>query len=271
MYNIIEIYAMRFLQLITSLLALILVVSVSYGQEPSAKPGMPTGDWTISIGASTITGPKYPGAKAITTLPIPYWDIDYKHRFFSNGLDFAGVYLLNDDTWKVGSELTYDLTERREKDDDRLKGLGNVKSAIRAKVFAEYTLSFFNLSAEVAQDISGHKQGMLIALDATFTIPFTKRWFFSLGPGITWGDKQYVETFFGVTQTQSVRSGLPPFNAESGVADIHLNIATRYSITNHWAATGMFNPARLLGRSADSPITETKNQTTWIVSMEYKF
>ena len=267
-----EIYAMRLLQLIASLSVLILAIDLSYGQEPSAKPDMPTGDWTISVGASAITGPKYPGAKATTTLPIPYWDIDYKHRFFSNGLDdVAGVYLFNDDTWKVGSALAYDITERREKDGDRLKGLGDVKSTMRAKVFAEYTVSLFTLSAEVAQDIIGHKQGMLIVLDATCAIPFINRWFFSVGPGVTWGDKQYVETFFGVTQAQSLHLRFPPFDVESGVVDIHLNVVASYSITHHWAATGAFCQARLRGSSADSPIAETKNQGTWTILLEYKF
>ena len=55
-------------------------------------------DWSIAVGPAVYVSPKYPGAKSSFVFPWIDQEIEYKHRFFSKGMDFAGVYLANDDT-----------------------------------------------------------------------------------------------------------------------------------------------------------------------------
>jgi len=241
------------------------------GQQASKDTATPASDWTVSVGASVVTGPKYPGSSSRLVIPIPAWEIDYKNRFFSKGLDFAGVYFLNDESWKLGSALSYDITDRRHQADGRLKGLGDVNSTLRAKVFAEHTMSLFTLAVAAAQDIAGNGQGLLLSLDASCAIPFIEPWFFSFGPGITWSNGEYAHTFFGVTRSQSARSGLPAFDADPGLMDVHFNAVVSYSITERWTVSGVLGLARLTGSAADSPITQTKYQETGVISLEYKF
>jgi len=198
-------------------------------------------------------------------------EIDYKNRFFSKGLDFAGVYFINNESWKLGSTLSYDITDRRHQADNRLKGLGDVNSTLRAKVFAEHTVSLFTVAVAAAQDIAGNGQGLMLSLDASCAIPFIEPWFFSFGPGITWGNGEYAHTFFGVTRSQSARSGFPAFDADPGLTDIHFNTVVSYSLTERWTVSGVLGLARLTGSAADSPITQTKYQETGAISLEYKF
>ncbi len=164
-------------------------------------------DWSVAIGPSVYVTPKYPGARTSFVFPWVDQEIEYKHRFFSKGTDFLGAYLANDDTWQVGGNFQLDPTWRHASDDARLAGLGNVNATVRAKAFAQYTVSFLTLSTDAEQDILGNRQGLIVNGDAYVSAP-VGRWLFSLGAGLSWVNGQYMHTFFGVDEVQSARSGL---------------------------------------------------------------
>ncbi|WP_247420631.1 MipA/OmpV family protein [Ralstonia pseudosolanacearum] len=227
-------------------------------------------DWSIAIGPSVYVTPKYPGAHSSYVFPWVDQEIEYRHRFFSKGTDFLGAYLVNDDTWQVGGNFQLDPTWRHASDDARLAGLGNVNATVRAKVFAQYTVSFLTLSTDAEQDILGNRQGLIVNGDAYVSAP-AGRWLFSLGAGLSWVNRQYMGTFFGVDAAQSARSGLPAFAAGAGVRDRHLNAIVTCKLDDHWTASGSVTLARLRGDAADSPITQRRQQTTAMASVTYRF
>lgn len=227
-------------------------------------------DWSIAIGPSVYVTPKYPGARSSFVFPWVDQEIEYRHRFFSKGTDFLGAYLVNDDTWQVGGNFQLDPTWRHASDDARLAGLGNVNATVRAKVFAQYTVSFLTLSTDAEQDILGNRQGLIVNGDVYASAP-VGRWLFSLGAGLSWVNRQYMGTFFGVDADQSARSGLPAFAARAGVRDRHLNAIVTCKLDDRWTASGSVTLARLRGDAADSPITQRRQQTTAMASVTYRF
>ncbi|MFP3891331.1 MipA/OmpV family protein [uncultured Ralstonia sp.] len=229
-----------------------------------------SGDWSVAIGPSVFVTPKYPGAKSSFVFPWIDQEIEYKHRFFSKGMDFAGVYLANDDTWQVGGNFQFDPTWRHAGDDARLNGLGNVNATVRAKAFAQYTVSFLTLSTDAEQDILGNRQGLIANADAYASAPLG-RWMFSLGAGLSWTNGQYIRSFFGVDDGQSARSGLPVFATHAGVRDLHVNAIVTCKLDDRWTANGSLTVARLRGDAADSPITQRRQQTTAMASLTYRF
>jgi outer membrane scaffolding protein for murein synthesis (MipA/OmpV family) len=227
-------------------------------------------DWSIAVGPAVYVSPKYPGAKSSFVFPWIDQEIEYKHRFFSKGMDFAGVYLANDDTWQVGGNFQFDPTWRHAHDDARLNGLGNVNATVRAKAFAQYTVSLLTLSTDAEQDILGNRQGLIANADVYASAPIG-RWLFSLGTGVSWTNGQYMRTFFGVDDGQSARSGLPVFATHAGLRDIHFNAIVTYKLDDRWTANGSLTVARLRGDAADSPITQRRQQTTAMASLTYRF
>jgi len=232
------------------------------GAEPS--------DWSVAVGPSIYVAPKYPGAKSSFVFPWIDQEIEYKHRYFSKGMDFLGAYLVNDDTWQVGGNFQFDPTWRHAHDDARLNGLGNVNATVRAKAFAQYTVSFLTLSTDAEQDILGNRQGLIANADVYASAPLG-RWLFSLGTGVSWTNGQYMRTFFGVDGSQSSASGLPVFATHAGVRDIHFNAIVTCKLDDRWTANGSLTVARLRGDAADSPITQRRQQTTAMASLTYRF
>jgi outer membrane scaffolding protein for murein synthesis (MipA/OmpV family) len=227
-------------------------------------------DWSIAVGPGVYAAPKYPGARASMVYPIPYQDIEYRHRFFSRGFDFLGAYLLNDDTWQVGADFQLDPTWRRGKDDARVAGLGDVRPTVRGRVFAQATWYFVTLSGDLAQDIAGRGQGLVANGDLFFSLPAGK-WMFTVGPGVTWTDRRYMDTFFGVTEVQSSRSGLAAHPVGSGLREWHANAYVTYQLSSRWTALASLTFARLEGDAASSPVTERKQQWTSMAALTYRF
>ena len=101
-------------------------------------------------------------------------------------------------------------------------------------------------------------------------LPFTSHGFVSIGPGLTWSDQHYMRAFYGVSAQQSVVSGLPEFNAGSGISDIYLEAVAGYDISSRWSVAVDGIAAHLHADAADSPFTETTSQISVFASLIYK-
>lgn len=263
---------MRLSRISIAVLALACLAAPALGAgPPPPDPAANGGDWAVSAGAGVVVSPEYPGSKSVKALPVPWWSVVYRNRFFSRGPEFAGVYLVNDGAWSAGGSLQYDFGGRDAEDDPRLAGTDDVRGTVRAKLFATRKLSLLSLSASASQDVGGQRQGMLVKVDAPVAIPFFRPWFFSVGPGVAWGDRRYAATFFGVTAAESARSGLPRHDAGAGLVDFHLSLVARRPISERLGASAQVTLARLVGDAADSPIAETRNQATGIFSIAWRF
>jgi outer membrane protein len=251
-------------------LAAFLTPVVSFAQQATTNAA-PTPDWTVTLGAEAQWEPAYPGANFMRLRPYPAFDIEYKNRFFAKEDMLAGVYLVNNANWSAGFALQYDFTERETSEDAHLHGLRNVPTTPRAKVFLNYTQSAFTWSNSAAQDIGGNREGLVVDTNATVTLPIGKQLFLTAGPGVTWTNGTYQQTFFGITQSQSAASGLPVYDAHSGAATGYITAEADYLITKSLIATVELKFARLYGNAASSPITRRVEQNTDTFALTYTF
>jgi MipA family protein len=231
----------------------------------------PQSDWVVTVGAGVMVGPKYPGSNSMRFQPIPAIDIEYKNLLFAKQDMPLGVYFINTPVWSAGLAVQYDNTQRRPSDNPALASIGGVDSTYRAKLFGSYTLSALTFSTSAAQDIGGHSEGLLIDANVIGTLPLGSKWYLSAGPGATWGNSQYQNTFFGVNQAQSAASGLPQYQAHAGLRDIYLSFEADYLITKHWTATATVKIAQLQSSAAHGPVTQSRQQTTTTAALSYTF
>ena len=70
----------------------------------------------------------------------------------------------------------------------------------------------------------------------------------------------YMESFFGIDEKQSINSGYKKYNAESGIKDVNITVSAGYKITSRWRIGATVGYKRLVGDAADSPIVDDKNQ-----------
>jgi outer membrane scaffolding protein for murein synthesis (MipA/OmpV family) len=226
--------------------------------------------WKIGVGPGVVITPKYPGSQQLTVFPFPALDISYDDRIFSQGPDVLGVNVLRGPAYHVGAAVTFDFQTRKESDDPRLHGLGNVYGGPKLKLFADYTWWAFTGSVALYQDIDGNHQGTTVMTDFVASAP-VGGWLFSVGPGFTWANATYTRTFFGVSGQQSAASGLPTYNTSAGIRDIHMNAMVTYDFSKHWNGSVSATFGRLEHDAANSPITEKRFELNTLASVNYKF
>lgn len=239
---------------------------------PGTAPGTPAtpGKWKIAFGPGIVVTSKYPGSRRLSVFPFPSLDISYDERFFSQGPDVLGVNVLTNPDYHVGAALTLDFQERKERDDPRLHGLGNVDSGPKLKLFADYTVWAFTGSVALYQDIAGNHQGTTVSTDLYASAP-VGGWLFSVGPGFTWANGTYTRTFFSVSNQQSAASGLPTYGTSAGIRDVHLNTYVSYDFSKHWAGSVATTFGRLQHDAAHSPISERTFELNMLASLNYRY
>jgi MipA family protein len=251
---------------IASLLLIAVVpASVAVAQTTPSAP------FSLSVGPAVEITPEYPGARAQRTFALPDVELQYHNWLYVSGTDLIGVYAYNHGGTKAGAAIEWDFTERLQRDNPHFAGLGDVATTPRLKVFFQPQLQPWLAGGVLAAtDIGGHNEGTVAQAYLNLQLPLTSRGYFTLGPGVTWSDTEYMRAFYGVTSEQSTISGFPVFEAHAGVSDVYVETSAGYAISSRWSVGIDVTAAYLQGDAAKSPFTESRHQITWLAAVLYK-
>jgi MipA family protein len=243
----------------------------------SALAQTPSDTWKFSVGAGAISQPRYPGSSERKTEAIPLVSANYG-RYFIGGAPGAGVpagigaFIVMEPNWKLGVGIGGNLGKPREESDSpRLRGLGDIDRTVLGSVFGSYDDKWFSVKAGVLTDIGGKDQGTRVSLDLEGKYSVTEELTLSAGPGLTWADSKYTQTFFGISPAQSANSGLGVYTARSGLNTLRFGVGADYRLTANWGLGARITAASLRGDVADSPITERKSQNSFALFAAYRF
>ena len=233
----------------------------------------------VTVGAGVAWTPRYPGAEDYRLRAIPVIGLSYG-RFFAGGDPDGGgaegpalgVSLYRDSSWSFSVALAIGLGEaRRESDHPDLAGTGDIDRATRLVAAGRYRWRWLDVALRVAPDVSGRDQGTLAFLDLTARYRATDRLTLSAGPGITWADDSYLQTFFGVTPEQAANSRLPVYEARGGVHMVRVGLGAVYRIDPQWTLGARLGTGRLTGDAERSPITRDRDQRLAAAFASYRF
>ena len=224
--------------------------------------------WRFALGAGLAADPNFQGSDKYRVHPTLFIFAGYGPFFI--GFGGAGVNLYRAAGLRMGAIVSFG-PGRDESTDARLAGLGNVDRTVLAGLFAVHATRDFLTRVVTYTDVGGEHHGTLARLDVFARFRSGERVGFFAGPGLTWGSSQYNQTFFGVTDVQSARSGFPEFAASSGVNNVRLTAGTNYRFAPNWRLFGGLTASRLAGDAAASPITEERMQYRAFLTAIYLF
>ena len=246
-------------------------------REISLGLGVPEAiDFHGHVGVALGTFPDYQGSKDMSIVGMALADVRQDDFLFiqgasvnpNDGYGSVGWSALNFKYGENGAEkFTLSLGPvirfhrgRDEDDNTALNGIGDIDDSAGSGVFLEANLG--NWSADISsisQDVGEAGDGIFVAFRSGYTIKLDDRT--SITPGVftTWGDDDYMQGFFAVNSSQALQTGLPEFEAESGIKDVGLQITTTYSLSKKLLISGQIGYQRLLGDAADSPVLGSSN------------
>ena len=207
------------------------------------------------------------GSDAYRLRPLPIVAVRYGRFFFGAG--GIGASLYRDSHWRFAA-LIAPGGGRKESADAHLAGLGDIDRTVRAGLSAAYSAGRMTARASVLTDIAGAGHGTLVRADLFDRFRAGERTAFFAGPGVTWANRQYMQTFFGVSDVQSARSGLPEFQAGSGADSVRLSAGSVHRIDERWGVAAIVSGSRLVGDAGESPVTESRSQYFLLVAAVYR-
>lgn len=230
--------------------------------DQNEDPNSPA-HFDITLGGGFGSEPKYVGASDTHFKFVPVVKATYGN-WFIGGEDTGaavGYNFIRNKNWLLSGAIGADLSPRKESDDPHLQGLGDVKTTARALLLVQYSQDWFKVGGTLSQDILGKHEGTRGIVFARAKWDALDKLELSAGPHLVWASGAYMQTFFGVTDQQSLNSGLPVYNASSGLEEAAVDFGADYRIDQHWGVGARVSFGKLHGSAADSPITEKTSQT----------
>ncbi len=152
----------------------------------------------------------------------------------------------------IGPSFRY-VGSRDEDDNAALRGLGDVDATFEFGLNIEYEAEFWRAFAAGRYGFFGH-EGFVGDLGIDVIAPVAPKLTLTGGPRLTFGDDNYFDAYFSVDAAQAAASGLPFFNAGSGLRSVGVEGEAIYKINDDWRFHVVGGYDRLVGDAADSPI-----------------
>ena len=222
-----------------------------------AQPGPPQG-WQRELGLGAIVNPERPGSDRYQFRPIPLLDFRYLDergvRHFANVPQGLGTYLYRRQS-KLGVALAPGFGTR-----DDAPGLEEIGIATEARLFWEQDRGPWRLSATAAADLGTGHEGAYLDLGLARRGRLGPRGFWSLGPSLRLVDAAYARAQYGISPGEAASSGLPAFDAGSGLEQVAMSAVLRKPLAGKWSWTAVARVAFLTGDRANSPLVDSPVQ-----------
>jgi outer membrane protein len=243
-------------------------------EQQGLSQGLPAqGKWNVTLGAAVVEVPDYPGATGHRVRLRPLFSILYSDLVFVSPYGL-GVNAIRVDGFRAGPIIGYE-GGRSETSDVHLSGFGDIDPSLTAGAFAAWRPRPgvpFEISGTVRQAITHTSGGLngLLRLDYTgHAAP--EHWSLIGGPQLEFANREYQQTWFGVTPQQSENSGLPVYSPGGGLNQVGIHAAATYLTASHVLFRVFGEANRLTGDAAESPIVSRRTQLLVGVGAAYHF
>ncbi|WP_186830791.1 MipA/OmpV family protein [Mitsuaria sp. TWR114] len=81
----------------------------------------------------------------------------------------------------------------------------------------------------------------------------------------------HLRSSYGVGPGESLASGLPEWRPRAGMMDWSVALSGEHKFSERWSVSGQWLNARLVGDAARSPLTNSKSQQTFSLSLWHRF
>ncbi|NKW78357.1 MipA/OmpV family protein [Rhodobacteraceae bacterium R_SAG7] len=227
-----------------------------------------------AVGLGFGTGPTFPGADENDSGLFPVVDLKIGQYVVVNqrGLGLEHRRSLGRGELSYGLGVGYDFTSRSVEDDPRLAGLSDVDAGAMATLFLEYQTGPFSYGLEVMRGLNsdGH-EGTRTKLSGGYDIQLSERAGLSVSPYLIWADDNWMDSFFSVSNAQSVASGLAAYDANAGMSQAGLNLTASYALREQVIVFASVDYATLLGDAADSSVSFDDNAASLSAGVMFRF
>lgn len=254
----------RKLRLLSAILPAATFLFFSYSQNTQAQ---------TTLGVGTGIMPKYEGAKKYKAQIYPLFNYEKDNFFIGPKVEMpsVGFKVHLADNWQVGVFGSY-VAGRKARKDDHLYGMRDIRQHAAAGVFSTIHSGDFSFDVTYFHALKdGYGGGVQVG--GAYRLIQTENAAFRVGGIVSWADNDAMDTYFGVTESESKASGgrLQAYKASSGLRSMAVYGAYHYQFSPSWSFISSLGVKRLTSDAADSPITQRKSSLYGGVGLGYSF
>lgn len=228
---------------------------------------------TVGIGATST--PRYSGSDQRQWQFVPVIQARDGAVFFDSqkGLGYdlqtdSGLYLEHTLGYSLGRS---DKNASWRDGSDKLNGMGKIDAALNTALAVGWTIAPWivvegkaTLPLSDSQGVQYQTSLTLIPLqDESDTLAFQSAALF--------GDSRYMNTFYGVSDRQSSRSGYSRYDAPGGLYGVQNSLTWEHQLTPQWGTTLEAGYTWLSDHANSSPIVFRRNEASATAAVTYTF
>jgi outer membrane scaffolding protein for murein synthesis (MipA/OmpV family) len=266
-----------------SLLALGVISSPAMAYEEISEVAT-SGQAGGFVGLGAAVGPDYEGGDDYEARIAPFGRYNWATgRYVSlggtSGTERAARVKANvitkdqSNIWELGPLLQYRL-ERDDVDNNKVDKLNKADSATELGAFVGLNSGPWEAALAVASDVTSEHDGTLVYMNGGYNIPINDKFTMELGAHLTWASDDYMEEYFGVTGSESDKTGLEKYQASSGFKDFGFGVTGHYLFNKTWGLLGNVGYTRMINDAEDSPLVDDEgdeNQYEAVLAVTYAF
>ncbi|MGP2413904.1 MipA/OmpV family protein [Pantoea ananatis] len=230
---------------------------------------------SLKVGLAANDAPRYSGAKQHHWQAVPVIQWREGPIFFDSqkgiGYDLQtenGLYLEHtlglslgrsdrDSSWRAG--------------DDSLKGMGNIDPVVNTALALGWSVTpWFIVEGKATLPLSD-SQGVQYQTSVTLIPWQTKSDTVALQIAGLFGDARYINTFYGVSREQHVRSGYADYTAHGGFYGTDASVTWSHQFASGWGTSLIGDYSWLDKNAADSPIVFRRGGASATAAITYSF
>lgn len=270
-------------------------------QTPAGNP-MPDGSRDMYIGLGVISRPSWEGASNRKDTLLPVLQVQWSNGVFVSGMS-AGMHLSHQPSIEYGPLVALHPRRNHSGVTDSLdgaspeagladgrrgagpitgtatgggasmEGMDPIKARLLAGAFFNSYLSErLRLSNRVLYGAGNHYNGLLYTLDLQrLAGELGSKDKLSASIGVTIMNRAYGDDYFGVSESESLRSGNPQYQASGGLKDVHAGVRWSHAFSPSWLLTSHLQVMHLQRDAAHSPLVERPVNYSVSAALAYRF
>lgn len=240
--------------------------------------GEPMGPETVvSVGFALGGEPRYLGSDEMKLMAQPMLGVRHG-MFYLDSIQGGGIEYVTPAGLTLRAGLNYDDGRLEEKSlirpgSESLKGMGRIGGTVLLELQATLPLTpWLDLDAAADFGLSGYEdRGNRYRLGLITKPWMTETDLLTFGFDVYYTDKDYNQTYFGVTEAQSQRTRFAPYTVDAGVSAYAVSAGWMHQFDQHWSSFAGVEVLQFSNRIKQSPVVLDKTQVVAGLGLTYSF
>ncbi|MBK0093332.1 MULTISPECIES: MipA/OmpV family protein [Erwiniaceae] len=250
--------------------SLVLTVVAVPGQADDSGP-----QDGVTLGLGAQFAPRYSGSDKMNLQPVPVFQAR-KGALFADAQKGIGYDLQSDGGFYLEHTLGYGLGRADRNASwrdgaDNLKGMGNIKATVNTGLALGWAVTpWFSVEGKAVLPLSDD-QGASYQASVTLVPLQSQSDTVALQSAALFGDARFMNTWYGVSQTQSHNSVYSRYDAAGGFYGTDTRLSWSHQFDANWGSVLSAGYTWLDDTAADSPVVLRRNEGTGTVAVTYTF